>query len=176
MTLAELAARLKGYAEGTLPGDELRAWLDALLVADPLDIESSAAEPWDAAPDETRLFWRLVYLFEHDSAEGCEDEQRRRAARIVSCLQSTECAAAVSELLPLVEDQERFGGIVRKHLDGVISRTGVLSVIAESGYPPHVKLWLSHAGPGALRGIVEALSAHDYAGVQRMLDAAPPRD
>lgn len=176
MTLAELTERLQGYAEGSLAGDELRAWLDALLVADPLDIESSEAEPWEAAPDETRLFWRLVYLFEHHTGHEGEDDQRRRAGRIVRCMRETGCAATVSELLPLVEDQERLGAILRKHLSGVISRTGVLSVIAESGYPPHVKLWLANAGPGALLGLVDALTASDYATVRRLLDAPPARE
>lgn len=174
--LAELASRLRAYGEGALTGTELRAWLDAVLTADPLGAESSEAGPWETAPDETRLFWRLVYLFERDAREGSqEDGERRRARRIVRCLDDTGCAATTFEMLPLVDDQERLGTIVRKHLAGVISRTGFLSVVAESGYPSHVKLWLEHAGPGALAQLTDALQAGDYAGVTRALERAPER-
>ena len=82
-------------------------------------------------------------------------------------------AADVLELLPIVVDQERFCAIVAKHIAGVISRTGFLSVVAESGYPAHVKLWLQHAGRGALARLCARLDDCEYAAVAAMLERAP---
>jgi hypothetical protein len=46
-------------------------------------------------------------------------------------------------------------------------------VIAESGYPPHVKLWLEHAGPDALGRLCAALVAGDYRAAAAMVERAP---
>ncbi|MFL5575934.1 MAG: hypothetical protein ACJ79S_08210 [Gemmatimonadaceae bacterium] len=171
MTLADLADRLDAFAHGRATHAELRRWFDALLAADALGAEQSDSAPWDAAPDDARLFWRLVYLFEFEADErseggdgGAADEARLRrlARRILDCLARTGSAAATFELLPLLTDQERFCAIVRKHATSVISRTGFLSVLAESGYPPHVKLWLEHAQPAHLARLCTRLEQGAY--------------
>ena len=77
------------------------------------------------------------------------------------------------EMLPLIADQERFCAIAEKHVRGVISRTGFLSVVAESGYPAHLKLWLQHAGPGPLARLCERLAAADYATAAASIERAP---
>jgi hypothetical protein len=164
MTLADLADRLDAFAGGRMSQTELKRWFDALLAADALGVERSDSAPWDSAPDDARLFWRLVYLFEGAEGDGAADEasQRRLARRILDCLARTGSAAATFELLPLLTDQERFCAIVGKHAAGVISRTGFLSVLAESGYPPHVKLWLEHAGPDHLARLCARLERGEY--------------
>jgi hypothetical protein len=55
----------------------------------------------------------------------------------------------------------------------VISRTGFLSVVAESGYPEHVKLWLQHAPPSALERLRERLEAGRYDEVAAAFGAPP---
>jgi hypothetical protein len=172
MTLADLAEQLRAFAEGRTTRDELQAQLAPVLAADPLDVAESDSTPWDHAHHDARLFWRLVYLLETElEDEGAE--LRRLAGRVVSCLAHTGSAATTFELLPLIADQERFCTIADKHVRGVISRTGFLSVVAESGYPAHIKLWLQHAGPGALSRLCQRLTAGDYATAAASVERAP---
>jgi hypothetical protein len=172
MTLADLADQLRAFAEGRTTRDELQAQLAPVLAADPLDVAESDSTPWDHAHHDARLFWRLVYLFETE--EASEDEELRRlAGRVVDCLARTGSAVTTFELLPMVADQERFCAIADKHARGVISRTGFLSVVAESGYPGHLKLWLRHAGPDALAQLCRRLTAADYATAAASLERAP---
>ena len=173
MTLSDLVARLREYADGTLTGLALQASFAPVLAADPLDVERSESTPWDVAPEETRLFWRLLYLFESEGTGDDDDERRRMAGRVVRCLASTRSPASTFELLPLVVDEERFCAIVAKYERGVISRTGFLNVIAESGYPPHVKLWLTHARPAALLRLCGGLGAGAYDDAASAMERAP---
>jgi len=180
MTLSDLAQRLDDFANARTTHAELQQWFDALLAADALGVEGSDSVPWDVALDDTRLFWRLVYLFESEDAEmqaeqGSEGESPRRrfARRVVSCLSSTASAATTLELLPVLIDQERFCAIVGKHARHVISRTGFLSVIAESGYPPHVKLWLAHAEPAHLERMCDRLERGAYGEVAKAFERRP---
>jgi hypothetical protein len=172
MTLADLTQRLDDFAHARTSHAELQEWFDTLLAADALGVERSDSAPWDVAPDDTRLFWRLVYLFESDEeeriresvgdGEGSESPRRRFARRVVDCVASTGSAATTLELLPILIDQDRFCAIVGKHARGVISRTGFLSVLAESGYPSHIKLWLEHAEPAHLERLCERLAQGAY--------------
>jgi hypothetical protein len=173
MTLSDLVDRLREYADGTLTGLALQASFAPVLAADPLDVERSESTPWDVAPEETRLFWRLLYLFESEGTGDDDDERRRLALRVVRCVASTRSPAATFELLPLVVDEERFCAIVAKHEHGVISRTGFLNVITESGYPAHVKLWLTHARPDALGRLCERLAAGEYAAAAAAMERVP---
>jgi hypothetical protein len=172
MTLADLAEHLRTFAEGRLTREELQTHLVPVLAADPLDVAKSDSDPWDRAHHDARLFWRLVYLFETERADD-DDALRRLAGRVVECLARTGSAATTFELLPLIADQERFCAIAAKHGRGVISRTGFLSVVAESGYPSHLKLWLQHAGPAALDRLCNRLAAGDYATAATSVERPP---
>jgi hypothetical protein len=178
--LAELLERLEALAEGSLTEEALEAWLAPALHDEPLGAERADPAPWDAAPDEARLFWRLVYLFVDAPAHSgaAEDEaarERRRvlAGRVAACARSTGSAALTHELLPLVSDQDRLGLIVDRHARGIISRTGFLSVIAESGYPPHVKLWLEHASHDALARLCRLLQTGEYRAAAELVERKP---
>lgn len=172
MTLADLTEQLRAFAAAQITRDQLQAHLAPVLAADPLDITKSDSTPWDHAHHDARLFWRLVYLFETEEAEE-EDELQRLAGRVVECLAGTESAATTFELLPMIADQERFCMIAAKHGAGVISRIGFLSVVAESGYPAHLKLWLQHADPAALERLCQRLIAGDYATAAASMERAP---
>lgn len=170
--LYELAGRLDRFGAGELSREEIERWLSPILASDPLDVEESESAPWEDAPDEERLFWRLVFLLE--TASTPEDTQRALARRVVACLAGTGSPADTLELLPVIADQERFCSIAERLARGVISRTGFLSVIAESGYPPHMKLWLEHASARALELLCERLERGAYGEVARMVERAPP--
>jgi hypothetical protein len=171
LELRELAELLREYAAGVTPRATLSERLRPVLAADPLDAAGSDPAPWDHAPNETRLFWRLVYLVE--SGEPDSPEFRDRVRRIVATLDSTRSAASTHELLPIVVDARRLCEIVEKHRSGVISRTSFLSVVAESDYPDHVKLWLQHASPVALARMCVQLGADDYSAVAAGFEAPP---
>jgi hypothetical protein len=170
VSLQHLTAQLRRFVGGEIGVIDLAEWFTPILVADSLDVEQSDATPWEHAAADSRLFWRLVYLFE---AGGDEEPLRLIAERIVACLDSTGDAAATYELLPLLLDQDRLTTIITKHLSGTISRTGFLSVVAESGYPSHAKLWLERAGAGSLATLADLLSGSAYADVARALERRP---
>jgi hypothetical protein len=46
-------------------------------------------------------------------------------------------------------------------------------VIAESGYPPHLKLWLEHAPAHPLARLCERLSAGEYDAVAASIERPP---
>lgn len=177
MTLVDLLQRLGDFASGASTMADLRAAIDRVLLADPLGAERSDSGPWDAAPDDSRLFWRLAYLFESADAEADAEDARAFAERIVQCMASTGGSAATTlELLPLLADQPRLCQIVERHARGVITRTGFLSVVAESGYVPHVKLWLAHAPNEALVRLCERLVRGEYAETALTLERAPGQE
>ncbi|NUO38388.1 MAG: hypothetical protein HOQ17_11955 [Gemmatimonadaceae bacterium] len=170
MSLQDLTVQLRRWTTGEIGLLELQDWLTPILSADSLDVEESDAQPWEHAAEDTRLFWRIIYLFE---AGGDEPSLRLDAERIVACLDSTGDASATYELLPLVLDQDRLTTILTKHLAGTISRTGFLGVVAESGYPPHAKLWLTHAPGPALDRLADRLACSAYQEVAALLEKAP---
>jgi hypothetical protein len=186
-SLYDLATQLQAFAAGTLDRAALDAWIAPVLAADPLDVEESDARPWEDAPDEERLFWRLLYLI--DSAESEDDAEdddpeartardaplRALVARALACLSSTASPADVLELLPLVADQPRLCEIVERRAAGRVSRTGFLAVLANSGYPPHVKLWLQHADAAALAALCDRMARGAWHEVARALERAPAR-
>jgi hypothetical protein len=171
LTLAGLSDLLATFASGETTLDEVRARFAPLVAADPLGAERCDPEPWEEGHHDERLLWRLVHLFEHE----IDDERvaRQLAAHVVRCLSRTGSADATFELLPLLRDQERLAGIVAKHRDGIISRTGLLNVISAASYPPHVKLWLERASIAALARLMAMLTAEAYDLVEETLDQAP---
>lgn len=170
MSLQDLTVQLRRFSEREIALVALQAWFTPILAADSLDVEESDEGPWEHAADDTRLFWRLVYLFE---AGGDEEPLRVDAGRIIACLESTRDASLTYELLPVVLDQDRLTTIVGKHLRGTISRTGFLSVVTESGYPAHAKAWLERASAEALAGLVTLLDAAGYEEVSHALERRP---
>lgn len=170
VSLQDLTTELRRFTAAEISLAELHAWFNPILIADSLDVEESDESPWLHAAEDTRLFWRLVYLFE---AGGDEGSLRQSASRIVQCLDSLGDASATYELLPLALDQDRLVMIVAKHLRGTISRTGFLSVLAQSGYPPHVKLWMERAAPESLAEVASLLERGAYRDVVRLVARSP---
>jgi hypothetical protein len=176
VTLADFAMLLARYADGALGADVLAAHVGTVIASDALGAERGDDARWAADHESERLLWRLLYLFDAAMASPGDDAaQRARARRVVACLTSTQSPALTYELLPMVLDQDRFATIVARHVDGIISRTGFLSVIAESGYADHAKLWLQHAPPDALVQLCERLERGDYVAAAATLERAPGR-
>ena len=160
MTLADLAAILRRYAEGEFTLSAIQQQLRPLLAEDSLNVAESDPRPWLRGPEDERLFWRLVYQIESHSVDS--PALRDWARRIVTCLDQTLSASITHELFAVLLDQRRFCIIARKYQAAQVSRTGFLSVIAESGYPGHIKLWLQHASPRALETLCQRLEAGEY--------------
>ena len=171
--LYDLAVRLRAYADGTLTRAALLAWCAPVFGGDPLDVDESDDTPWADAPDEERLFWRLLHLIDGTDDAAADAPLQALADRVLRCLASTASPADTLELLPLLADQDRFCTIVGRTRAGLVSRTGFLSVVANARYAPHARLWLQHAGPDALDRLRAALADGEYAAVARMLERAP---
>jgi hypothetical protein len=169
--LYDLATRLQAFVAGSLERDALEAWMTPVLATDSLDVEASDHLPWEDAPDEERLFWRLLYLVETSDAD--DEALRALLGRVLACLACTASPADTLELLPLVADQPRLCTILERYAAGVVSRTGLLGVIANAGYPPHVKLWLRHADAAALARLRVRLDAGRWHEVARMVETRP---
>jgi len=129
------------------------------------------AAPWDAAPHDERLFWRLVYLVESDGEDSAS--LRETISRIIESLDRTSSAEITHELLPILLDQNRLCIVVTKHSAGIISRTGFLSVLAECGYPDHIKLWLQSASLDALGRLCDQLASSEYDLVAASFEVPP---
>jgi hypothetical protein len=171
VSLSDLTELLGRYAAGEISLESVQQTLTPVLLADPLGAEHDDSAPWDADHRDARLFWRLVYLIESETEDG--DRPRVLVGRILRCLADTRSAESTHELFPLLLDQERFCGIVAKYRAGLIARTGFLSVLVESGYPAHVKLWLEHAPPVALARLCAGLGAGRYEEAAAGFEAPP---
>jgi hypothetical protein len=171
MKLDDLVAILESFSSGHFDLDTVHRLLLPVVLADPLDVESSGSESWDEAADESRLFWRLVYLLESEVADSAR--LRRDVGRLVACFHQTGSADLTLEFLPVLLDQDRLIEITGRHRKRIISRTGLLSFVAESGYPSHVKLWLEHADDGALKGLAMNLEEERYAAVATAFELPP---
>lgn len=170
-SLYDLASRLQAFAAGELSREALEAWMAPILDADALDVDESPGAPWEDAPEEERLYWRLLYLIE--TSELPDDELRVFAQRVLDCLASTGSPGDTLELLPLLRQQPRLVMVLEKRVAGVISRVGLLGFVAKSGYPAHVKLWLEYAGAAALLRLADRLRTGRYREVARMLERRP---
>ena len=171
-TFDDLRALLERHAAGELTLAALQGAIAPLLASDPLDVAESDGAAWEGDADTARLFWRLVYLAESEE-EADAGRLARLTPRVFRCLDATGSAADTHELLPLLQDQDRLVAIVARHLAGTISRTGFLSVLAESGYPGHVKLWLEHAAAPHLERFAERLVRGAYGDVVDMVERPP---
>jgi hypothetical protein len=166
-----LTALLTDYAASAISIEVVHERLGPVLLADPLDITLTDAAPWDAAPHDERLFWRLVYLVEAEREES--PSLRETISRILESLARTASAETTHELLPILLDQHRLCSVVTKHRAGIISRTGFLSVLAECGYPDHIKLWLQSASHDALGRLCDRLTSSEYDRVAASFEVPP---
>ena len=162
---------LRDYATSAISIEVVHERLRPVLLHDPLDINLADAAPWDVAPHDERLFWRIVYLVEAEVEDS--PSLREAISRIVESLARTASAEITHELLPILLDQSRLCTVVTKHRAGIISRTGFLSVLAECGYPDHIKLWLQSASHAALGRLCDQLASHEYDLVATGFDAPP---
>jgi hypothetical protein len=162
---------LRDYAASAISLEVVHERLRPVLLEDPLDITLTDAAPWDAAPHDTRLFWRVVYLIETEAEDTAS--LREAMSRIVECLARTSSSELTHELLPMLLDQSRLCTVISKHRAGIISRTGFLSVLAECGYPDHIKLWLQSASHDALGLLCGRMEAHQYDVVAQSFETPP---
>jgi hypothetical protein len=173
LKLDALINRLDAFARAQISLAVIQRELRPVLAADPLDITVSDDAPWAASPAEERLFWRLVYLIETSNDDA--PFAPVLAGRLIECLARTASPQITHELMPVMMDQDRLCEIVGRHQREIISRTGFLSVVTESGYPAHIKLWLQHASTDALGELCERLATGRYDLVAAGFNAPPAR-
>jgi hypothetical protein len=168
VSLSALLDEVRAFAEGKVSLKDLqRAWLPELIAPAPAEIPDPEAA---TASADFALFWQLVWLFESGADEA---RHREHARRIMACMDQTASATTTVALLRLIVDQDRFCGVVSKHLAGAVSLTGLRSVISESRYDPVVKKWLTVASPSAIMELGENLQGEHYAAVGELISRPP---
>jgi hypothetical protein len=155
MEWSELLSQLEAFAEGRLPLAALRQWFTPFLA------DESVLSSRD--PD---VFFDLIFLFEDESLS--EHTHFINARRLIRAARDVKAHATLSELIPLITDQDRLCTIIERNQTGIISRTSFISAISGSRYHPTLKQWLIHADPGLLEPFCTALSNENYRVVAAM--------
>ena len=165
--LQELFVQLRSFSDGQIDRDTLRKWFLPYHTA-PVSLHDAeddvdSADSWSADKSSRALFWNVVWLIEGDATE---DRHRDLAGRLAACFSGLDDAAAVLDLLPLIVARERFCSIVMKHRTGIVSRVGLLSVIAKTFPWQHdIRDWLTTASVDNMEALCRFLAADDYSSV-----------
>ena len=146
MTLSAFVDQLDAFAAGRIGREELRRWLPPFHLTEAPALGENEEVPWSPARDEHDLFWSLVWIFEGDDTP--EDRHRVLAGHVVRCPDALRDPARTLDLLPLIRLADSFCIVVEKHRRGIVSRTGLLSVISKSfRFEPALRDWLAAASP-----------------------------
>jgi hypothetical protein len=151
-----LLRELSRFLSREAPEDEFCAWLAALQLGD------AEIEPTDAA-----LFSLVGNIYEDESLSV---EQRITVlAQVAEVLREGMATLVIPYVVFLVARKERFCGVARKHISGVVSRTGWLSFVAESGLSEPWKRKLEAIDVVELAAICDALERGAYPALLALL-------
>lgn len=156
MSLArELGAALAAPKPARLVNDLLRG----VLTIEPVAWES----------DEQRL---IRSISERVNAAGGDGTRLLMLARDVhSLLEGASSNEAVELLLELIAERERVLGVIRKHVQGTITRTAFLSFVAEQPWPERVRRRMAALSPADIARLATALEEGDVARLEASLVA-----
>lgn len=104
-----------------------------------------------------------------DVVEGDPTRMVALAKDLTKLLRGASSEDAISLLLEVVAERERFLGVLSKHMDGTISRTGLLSFIAKQRWPQAVKRRAEGVTAMDAQSLREALRSRDFRQLERLL-------
>ena len=81
---------------------------------------------------------------------------------VLECVGQVPQAGAVLVVLPLLEAGPNFCALVARYSEGVISRTGILSLIAKRFSGTECRAWLDRASAHQLNELCALLQDQDY--------------
>lgn len=77
--------------------------------------------------------------------------------------------AAVELLLELIAERRRTATVIRRHLEGLVSRTAFLSFVSEQRWPATLKRSVEVLATNHLASLCTALDALDVQGIERIV-------
>jgi hypothetical protein len=159
MTLARaLGAALTAPA----PAHEVTALLRGILTSEPTAWES----------DEQSLVRRVAGRL--DTISDDKDRLLALARDLLHLLEDASSSDGVEALLEVFAERERFLSLMKKHADGIVSRTSLLSYVAEQRWPHQVRqriAALAAADPSNLMNLMDALQTGDISWLEETLVA-----
>ncbi|HRN53037.1 MAG TPA: hypothetical protein PK788_06040 [Gemmatimonadaceae bacterium] len=158
MTSAELCTRLGAALSDSTPAASVRRLLREAIVA--RDIGTVREQALDGS-------WWLV---ERLDAIGDSDERLLEASRAVHRLLDTASSErSILSLRELVVDGTRLHQVLTRYFDGRVSRTQLLSFIAEQHWESAVKDTLCELSQPELRDLLDATGKVDIERLEQLL-------
>jgi len=106
-----------------------------------------------------------------DVASGDVTRLLRLARNIHTLVEDASSNRTVELLLELIAERERVLGIIRKHAQGTITRTGFLSFVAEQRWPESVRRRVAALSQADIASLATALEDGDITKLETSLIA-----
>jgi hypothetical protein len=126
-----------------------------------------ATEPSGWESDEQRLV--RVIAGRVDAADAGSMRRLALARNVQALLDNASSIDAVVLLLELVAERERVLGVLHKHLHGTVSRTGLLSFIAEQRWPESVRQRVAALTESDIAGLLSSLEMNNIGQLETAL-------
>jgi hypothetical protein len=147
---ADLLQRLERATLGKTGIEELRTWLNDLLVNADTEVDEASAP----------LIHASVQRLDVVSAD---DRGLQSLAReLLQLVRMVKDETQATDLLPLVEERERFIEMLQKVLNSTISRTAFLSYLTERRWTTNIKRRISAMDRDRLNELEKLLADRDY--------------
>jgi hypothetical protein len=110
-----------------------------------------------------------------DTASGSPRDYCELAADLGALLEHVPLSDVLN-LTEAVVQRRRTSSLIEKHLSGVVSRTSLLSFVAEQRWPRHVKETVVLLDRGALQQLLDALSVLNLSVLRALLLRSEPEN
>jgi len=157
VTRAALEEQLAAVDADPSAAAALRAWVRDVVIGDDVEVESKV---------EPLILGALEKLDLASVNDGDLTEVARELHALLRDVQEDDLA---KDLVPLARDRVQVTHVLRKVVDGHISRTGWLSYVAEQRWPASVKNGLTALDGSRLSQLLNALSHSNYKTVAVLL-------
>jgi hypothetical protein len=169
--LEALIEKLRAFGAGASDRAALQHWSIPFRSAPILEGPDDEEPIWNPEAEDQALFWTMLDLFEDEGFSS--EEHREFASQLVRLFDEVSPSARRLELLPLLIHRRQFCEVLQKHRAGIISRTGLVSVISKRFRFEPVKDWLLLAPTHTLEELCDRLGSEDYTAVENILSRPP---
>ena len=156
LDLRDTLALLRAYDARELSRPELEAALASRVLTPPEPI----TEDTPPRSEAQALAYDLAEAI--CSTQGPDEALELFVRRVLECARDLSDPGDIMDMLPLIRFQDEFTILVSKHARGVISRSGMQSVIAKHFQFAAVRERLAAASGGELTVVCDLLESGDY--------------
>jgi hypothetical protein len=128
--------------------------------------------PWEA--NEQRLVRAIAERV--DTTSGDAERLIGLAGDVAQLLDEASSNEEVERLLELVAERQRALTVVRKYIEGMISRTSFLSFVTEQRWSDPIRRRVAALSEADLRSLVSALEHVDVPRIETILREVPPSE